>query len=178
MLRSSSARFFFPSPTSDDSTANDVVANVADMVANQGVVSAIIEKRRQNSILACFPGKSCPTHAPPCDARYHGHWNWNSLQVGVISSFLHIDNRFWNHQRNPHQVTSLWCRVYFSEMVHRTGEDAADCAARSICPSFCASWWLVCPLLLAPPPPPPAGKSAELYLKSSPYDKEHPLITS
>ena len=38
-LRSSSARFFFPSPTSDDSSAgNDVVANVADMVANQGVV--------------------------------------------------------------------------------------------------------------------------------------------
>ena len=39
--RSSSARFFFPSPTTDDSSSagNDVVANVANMVANQGVVS-------------------------------------------------------------------------------------------------------------------------------------------
>ena len=40
--RSSSPRFFFPSPTTDDSSSsagNDVVANVADMVANQGVVS-------------------------------------------------------------------------------------------------------------------------------------------
>lgn len=95
--RSSSARFFFPSPTSDDSSAgNDVVANVADMVANQGVVKAV---------------------------QHMLHHVMHDIMVtGTETAY----------------------RVYFSELVHRTGEGAADCAAREAASepaSGSSPWW-------------------------------------
>jgi len=94
--RSSSARFFFPSPTTDDSSSagNDVVANVANMVANQGVVKAV---------------------------QHMLHHVMHDLMVtGTETAY----------------------RVYFSEMVHRTGEGAADCAAREAADEPAASpWW-------------------------------------
>ena len=83
--RSSSPRFFFPSPTTDSgssSAGNDVVANVANMVANQGVVSSFTIVIINILIMVnTISGEGCPAYAPPCDARPDGDWHWDGLQV-------------------------------------------------------------------------------------------------
>ena len=78
-------------------------------------------------------GEGCPAHAPPCDARHHGDRHWDSLQVGTPGISIQDFCIFWIKSllcMICFISALLWSRVYFSELVHRTGEGAADCAAR------------------------------------------------
>ena len=141
-LRSSSARFFFPSPTSDDSSAgNDVVANVADMVANQGVVgwisltivmtststiviiATIIRWRLSSTCSTMW----CTTSWWPALRQLTG---WYSRDFHRRHNLNCLNSRLCIFCMICFISALLWSRVYFSELVHRTGEGAADCAAR------------------------------------------------
>jgi len=62
---------------------------------------------------------------------------------GVVKAVQHM----LHHVMHDIMVTGTETayRVYFSEMVHRTGEDAADCAARAAVSESSSStsspWW-------------------------------------